>query len=52
MTTQSSPIVQRLWNYCTGLSYGDYVEKLTCLLFLKMDYDRRRIGDPSPIPHQ
>jgi hypothetical protein len=41
LSNQSSAIVQRLWNYCTvlrddGLSYGDYVEQLTCLLFLKM----------------
>jgi type I restriction enzyme M protein len=34
-------VVQRLWNYCNvlrddGVSYGDYVEQLTYLLFLKM----------------
>ncbi len=34
-------IVQKLWNYCNvlrddGMSYGDYVEQLTYLLFLKM----------------
>ncbi|MGB8168107.1 MAG: type I restriction-modification system subunit M N-terminal domain-containing protein, partial [Chthoniobacteraceae bacterium] len=34
-------LVQKLWNYCNilrddGLSYGDYVEQLTFLLFLKM----------------
>ncbi len=37
----SSTIIQRLWNYCNvlhddGMSYGDYVEQLTYLLFLKM----------------
>ena len=37
----STTIVQKLWNYCNilrddGLSYGDYVEQLTFLLFLKM----------------
>ena len=37
----SSQIVQRLWNYCNvlrddGVSYSDYVEQLTYLLFLKM----------------
>jgi len=37
----SSGLVQRLWNYCNvlrddGLSYGDYLEQLTYLLFLKM----------------
>lgn len=40
-TTNSREIVQRLWNFCTvlrddGVSYGDYVEQLTYLLFLKM----------------
>ncbi len=39
--TESATIVQRLWNYCNvlrddGVSYGDYVEQLTYLLFLKM----------------
>lgn len=34
-------LVQKMWNYCNilrdeGLSYGDYVEQLTFLLFLKM----------------
>jgi hypothetical protein len=37
----TSTIVQKLWNYCNvlrddGMSYGDYVEQLTNLLFLKM----------------
>ena len=32
--TESATIVQRLWNYCNvlrddGMSYGDYVKKLT-----------------------
>ena len=41
MSTQSSAIVQKVWNYCNvlrdeGVSYGDYVEQLTYLLFLKM----------------
>jgi hypothetical protein len=34
-------LVQKLWNYCSvlrddGMSYGDYVEQLTYLLFRKM----------------
>ena len=38
---ESSALVAKLWNYChvlrdDGLSYGDYVEQLTYLLFLKM----------------
>jgi type I restriction enzyme M protein len=41
MPNGSSAVVQKLWNYCNilrddGLSYGDYVEQLTYLLFLKM----------------
>jgi type I restriction enzyme M protein len=35
-----------------GLSYGDYVEQLTYLLFLKMDDERRKIGDSSTIPDE
>ncbi len=39
--TDSASIVAKLWNYCNvlrddGVSYGDYVEQLTYLLFLKM----------------
>jgi len=46
MTTPSQ-LVQKLWNYCNilrddGLSYGDYVEQLTYLLFLKMDDERTK----------
>jgi len=41
MPNGSSTIVQKLWNYCNvlrddGMSYGDYVEQLTYLLFLKI----------------
>jgi len=52
----SNGIVQKLWNYCNllrddGLSYGDYVEQLTFLLFLKMaDEQKRLLGKPSSIP--
>ena len=36
-----SGLVQRLWSYCNilrddGLSYGDHLERLAYLLFLKM----------------
>jgi type I restriction enzyme M protein len=39
--SESSTIVQKLWNYCNvlrddGLSYQDYLEQITFLLFLKM----------------
>jgi type I restriction enzyme M protein len=56
MTNQSSSIVQRVWNYCNvlrddGISYGDYVEQLTYLLFLKMDQEGADIlGKKSSIP--
>ena len=45
MSNGSSQIVQKLWNYCNvlrddGLSYGDYVEQLTYLLFLKMAHEQ------------
>jgi len=45
--TEESTIVQRLWNYCNvlrddGVSYGDYVEQLTYLLFLKMADEQTR----------
>ena len=50
-------LVQKLWNYCNilrddGLSYGDYVEQLTFLLFLKMADEQGRppFNKPSPIP--
>ncbi len=40
-------IVHKLWNYCNvlrddGMSYGDYVEQLTYLLFLKMADERTK----------
>ena len=36
-----------------GISYGDYVEQITCLLFLKMDQERaEQLDEPSIIPAQ
>jgi type I restriction enzyme M protein len=53
----SRQIVQKLWNYCNvlrddGLSYGDYVEQLTYLLFLKMAQEQTQPpwNRPNPIP--
>src|SRR5712672_2735635 len=50
-------LVQKLWNYCNilrddGLSYGDYVEQLTFLLFLKMADEQSKppFNKPSPVP--
>lgn len=64
MATESSTtmpdgrqVVQRLWNYCNvlrddGVSYGDYVEQLTYLLFLKMADEQTKppFNKPSSIP--
>jgi type I restriction enzyme M protein len=50
-------LVQRLWNYCNvlrddGLSYGDYLEQLTYLLFLKMADEQTRppFSRPAIVP--
>ena len=49
-------IVKKLWSYChvlrdDGLSYQDYLEQLTFLLFLKMADERAALtGEPQAIP--
>ena len=57
MPQEASSIVQRLWNYCNvlrddGLSYGDYVEQLTYLVFLKMadEWTRPPFNEKSDLP--
>lgn len=57
MASESSTIVQRVWNYCNvlrddGVSYGDYLEQLTYLLFLKMADEQTKppLNKPSAIP--
>src|SRR3954469_444926 len=56
MNEVSNRIVQKLWSFCNvlrddGLSYQDYLEQLTTLLFLKMAEERAEItGQPQPIP--
>lgn len=53
-----SSLVSKVWNYAhvlrdQGISYGDYVEQITYLLFLKMDEERSALlGEPSVIPDQ
>ena len=53
----TAPIVSKVWSFCTtlrddGVSYGDYLEQLTYLIFLKMadEYSkppyRRDVGIP------
>ncbi|NOK14293.1 HsdM family class I SAM-dependent methyltransferase [Corallococcus exercitus] len=58
MSNHSAQIVQKLWNYCDvlrddGLSYGDYIEQLTFLLFLKMAHEQTQApwNRPSPVPN-
>ena len=55
----SNSLVQKLWNYCNilrddGLSYGDYVEQLTFLLFLKMADEQTHppFNKKSPVPEK
>ena len=41
MSTESAPIISKVWSLCNplrddGVSYGDYLEQLTYLIFLKM----------------
>jgi type I restriction enzyme M protein len=57
--SNSDQLVQKLWNYCNilrddGLSYGDYVEQLTFLLFLKMADEQSRppFNKPSAVPKE
>lgn len=59
MANEATGIIQRLWNYCNvlrddGVSYGDYVEQLTYLLFLKMADEQTRApyNKPSAIPSE
>lgn len=53
--SKPTPLVQKFWNYCNilrddGLSYGNYVEQLTFLLFLNMADEQSRplFNKPSP----
>lgn len=56
MSADANRIVRKLWSYCDvlrddGLSYQDYLEQLTFLLFLKMADERERLtGGRQPIP--
>ncbi|MXX01952.1 MAG: SAM-dependent DNA methyltransferase [Acidimicrobiia bacterium] len=57
MTPDQQGLVQKLWDFCDvlrddGLSYGDYIEQLTYLLFLKMADEQRRLLDSEPVVPQ
>ena len=51
-------LVAKVWNYAhvlrdQGISYGDYIEQITYLLFLKMDQERTDLlKETSSIPQQ
>ena len=55
-TADPNPLVQKLWDFCDvlrddGLSYGDYLEQLTYLLFLKMaDEQHELLGGERVVP--
>ena len=55
LVPDSRVLVDKLWSYCNilrddGLSYGDYVEQLTYLLFLKMADEQHKLGLPRIVP--
>ncbi|MEP4380732.1 MAG: class I SAM-dependent DNA methyltransferase [Alphaproteobacteria bacterium] len=53
-----SSLVSKVWNYAhvlrdEGIAYGDYLEQITYLLFLKMDDEREHLlGEGSSIPDE
>jgi type I restriction enzyme M protein len=56
VTSDSNGVVAKLWSYCDvlrddGLSYQDYLEQLSMLLFLKMAEERAELTEEDqPIP--
>ena len=55
MPNDTATIVNEVWNYAhvlrdIGLSYLDYVEQITFLLFLKMAQEREEVGLGNGIP--
>lgn len=56
MSQRANAVVQKLWSHCQvlrddGLSYQDYLEQLTFLLFLKMADERAALTDTDqPVP--
>ncbi len=57
MSDNSASIVSKVWNYAhvlknAGVGYGDYVEQITYLLFLKLADEMTELGYDNPIPKQ
>ena len=57
MSEQSSTIISKVWGMCNplrddGVSYGDYLEQLTYLIFLKMsdEYSKKPYEKETGIP--
>ena len=55
MSNNPSAIVSKVWNYAhvlknAGVGYGDYVEQITYLLFLKLADEMTELGFDNPIP--
>jgi type I restriction enzyme M protein len=53
--TTAQSLVQRVWNYATvlrddGVGYGDYVEQITFLLFLKMAEEQAGAPNSPTVP--
>ncbi|WP_295429916.1 type I restriction-modification system subunit M N-terminal domain-containing protein [uncultured Thiodictyon sp.] len=53
----ASTLIQKIWNFChtlrdDGVGYGDYLEQLTYLLFLKLahEYAQEPYGRDTHIP--
>lgn len=57
MSNNASGIISKVWSFCTvlkddGVSYGDYLEQLTYLMFLKMadEFSKPPYNRVLPIP--
>ncbi len=55
MSDNSASIVSKVWNYAhvlknAGVGYGDYIEQITYLLFLKLADEMTQLGFDNPIP--
>jgi len=53
----ASEIVNKVWNYAhvlrdDGVGYGDYVEQITYLIFLKMADERQKSDQETKVPNK